>query len=227
MDTSTRTRVAAVALVVGALLFSLGDLLRRVVVPAGTPSAAAITEAVDQHALAWSLAALFSVAAAFCLIPGILGLIDTASGRGSRVTRAGALLVGVGAIASVGHAVAFYSPYALYAQAGTPGPQVDALDRATESYLVLVLLIVLFMLGMVIGPIVLFLGLRRARRVPIWAVIAAVVFVGAGSTGGVGAGVVGLLAALAAFVAAARSMTLPRSGSGDELVSEIPVDHVG
>jgi hypothetical protein len=60
---------------------------------------------------------------------------------------------------------------------------------------------------MMLGSIVLFVGLRRARRVPLWAVISAVVFVAAGSSGGVVAGVVGVLAAGVAFGAAAGSLT--------------------
>ncbi|MEO5610827.1 MAG: hypothetical protein ABIQ61_10565 [Ornithinibacter sp.] len=226
MNTSPRTRVAALGLVVGALLFTTGDLLRRIVEPSGPASTTAITDAVDHHALAWSLGGLVSVAAAFCLVPGILGLLDTARGRGARVTTVGALLVGVGAIASVGHAVAFYSPYALYGLARTPGSQQDALDRASESYPMLALLIVLFIVGMVIGPVVLFVGLRRAGRVPIWAVVAAIVFVVTGSTNGVAAGGVGVLAALAAFVPAARSLTAPSGEAGEDAVVAAPVGQV-
>jgi hypothetical protein len=57
-----------------------------------------------------------------------------------------------------------------------------------------------------LGTLVLFVGLRRARRVPIWAVLAALVFVVCGSSSGAAAGVLGVLAALAAFVPAARAL---------------------
>jgi hypothetical protein len=118
--------------------------------------------------------------------------------------------------------VAFYSPYALYAKAHTSGAELEALDAASESYPLLVLLIALFIVGMMLGPMVLLVGLRRARRVPIWAVIAAVVFVGAGSTGGVAAGLVGVVAALAAFVPAAISLTADPASP-----HENPVESVG
>lgn len=121
----------------------------------------------------------------------------------------------VGAMASVGHAAAFYSPYALFAKAHTPTTELTALDKASESYPLLVALIVLFIVGMMLGTIVLFVGLRRARRVPIWAVVAAVVFVACGSTGGVVPGVLGIVAALAAFVPAARSI-------GEQSVTPVP-----
>jgi hypothetical protein len=195
-----------VLLVLGALAFTLGDLLRRLVEPAGTPDAVAVTQAVDQHSGAWLTAGLLSVAAAMCLVPGVLALIPRAVSRGSRITTAGVGMVFIGAMASVGHAVAFYSPYALYAKAGTAAPELTAIDDASEAYPLLVVLIVLFIVGMMLGSIVLFLGLRRARRVPIWSVVAVVVFVGCGSTGGIIPGVVGVVAGLAAFVPAARSL---------------------
>lgn len=49
MTTSMHTRLAAVGLASGPLLFTLGDLLRRLVEPSGTPSAGAITAAVHEH----------------------------------------------------------------------------------------------------------------------------------------------------------------------------------
>lgn len=215
MTNLSRTRIAAAGLVLGPLLFTLGDLLRRMIEPSGSPSATAITHTVGQHGGAWLAAGLLSVAAAFCFVPGVLGLIPGTRGRGHRVTTAGAVMVGVGAMASIGHAVAFYAPYALYDRAHTTGPQLEAIDRASESYPLLVALIVLFIAGMMLGSIVLLVGLRRARRVPIWSVVAAVVFVVAGTTNGVGAGVLGIVAALAAFVPAARSLTAGYSRQHD------------
>lgn len=199
-------RLAAGCLVAGAVLFTVGDLLRRLVEPGGTPSATDVTAAVAQHSGAWLAAGLLSVAAAFALVPGLTAVVATARGRGGRATTVGALMVAAGALASVGHAVAFYSPYALFARTGASAADVAALDGASESYPMLVVLIVLFMVGMVIGPVVLFVGLRRARRVPVWAVVAAVVFVASGSTSSVLAGAVGVVASLAAFVPAARSL---------------------
>ena len=212
MTTSNHARIAAIGLVLGPLLFTLGDLLRRLVEPSGTPTATDITTAVGQHHGAWLAAGLLGTAAAFCLVPAMLGLIvaiaagTAAGGRGARTTFVGATMVAVGAIASVGHAVAFYAPYALYAKANTGQATLEALDDASESYPLLIALIVLFIVGTMFGSIVLLVGLRRARRVPVWSPVAAVVFVACGSTGGVVPGVIGILAALAAFVPAVRAL---------------------
>jgi hypothetical protein len=212
MTNSTHARIAAAGLILGPLLLSLGDLLRRLVEPSGTPSASAISEAVGQNGGAWLAAGLLSVAAAFCFVPGVVGLIATARGRGARVTKVGAVMVGVGAVASVGHAAAFYSPYALYVKAHTAGPDLEALDRVSETYPLLIVLIVLFMVGMLLGPVVLLVGLRSARRVPIWSVVAGVLFLVCANTSSVEAGLLGIAAAVVAFLPAALSLTAAPSG---------------
>jgi hypothetical protein len=213
MTNSNHVRIAAPALVSGALLFTLGDLLRRLVEPGGTASATDMTAAVGQHPATWLVAALMSLAAAFCLVLGASGLVATASAgaRGARVTMVGAVMVAVGAVASVGHTVAFFGLYDLYDKARVAGSDVTALDDASESAPLLVVLIVLFIVGMMVGSIVMFAGLRRARRVPIWSLVAAVVFVVCGSAGGVLPGVIGILAALTAFVPAARAIAAAHS----------------
>jgi hypothetical protein len=200
-------RTAALGLTGGPLLFTLGDLLRRLVEPYGNPSATQLTQAVGDHPVTWLSAGLLSVLAAPLILVGVAGLLVDAVGRGARTTVAGVALVAVGACASVGHAAAFYAPYALYDRAGTPHTALRALDDTSGSYPLLVCLITAFVVGMMLGSIVLFVGPRRARRVPLWAVISAVVFVAAGSSGGVVAGVVGVLAAGVAFGAAAGSLT--------------------
>jgi hypothetical protein len=78
---------------------------------------------------------------------------------------------------------------------------------------------------MMLGSIVLFVGLRRARRVPVWSVVAAVVFVAAGSTNGVAAGVLGIVAALAAFVPAARTLMGGNPGVDHNHASDVAVVH--
>ena len=205
MTKTTRARLAALLLVIGPLAFTLGDLLRRIVEPTGNPKAPEVVDAVAGRGGPWLLAGLLSVLAACCLVPGVLALVSYA-GRGSRITAVGAVMVAVGGIASAGHAVAFYSPYALYVKAGTATDALTALDDASESYPLLVVLIALFIVGMMLGSIVLFVGLRRARLVPIWAVVAAIVFVACGSTDGVAPGILGVVAALAAFIPAARAV---------------------
>ncbi len=209
MTKSTLIRFSASGLLVGALLFSLGDLLRRTVDSATASSPTAIAASVHDHAGVWLTAGALSAFAPAFFIPGVCALVATTRGRGSRVVAVGGSLAVLGLVASVGHAVAYYAPFAVYGQAHSDAATIKALDHASESYPLLVALIIAFIVGMTIGMIVLLIGLRRARRVPVWAPIAAVVFAVAGSSGGVAMGMLGIAAALAAFLPAARALVVP------------------
>lgn len=215
MTNSTQLRIAAAGLVIGPLLFTIGDLIRRIVEPSGTFSDKELADAVADRPGLWAAAALLSILAAIVSLPGVAALFATARGRGVGLTSSGAAMLGIGLVASVGHAVGYYGPFARYADSGASAATITSIEGA-DGDPTMVLCIALFMVGLMLGSIVLLIGLRRARRVPVWAVVAAVVFVASGSTGGVGPGVAGIVAALAAFGPAARALTKP--------VSEQPLD---
>jgi hypothetical protein len=209
MTNSLQLRIAALGLVLGPLCFTLGDTLRRVVDSSTSSSAVELAAKVADRPGVWLAAGLLSALAPLFFLPGIHALVATTRGRGSRVVGVGGALMSLGLVAAVGHAVAFYALAALYGRAGRAGSDaatIKALDKASESYPLLVALIVAFIVGMTIGVIALLVGLRRAGRIPVWAVVAGVVFAVAGSSGGVAMGALGMVAALVAFVPAARSL---------------------
>lgn len=206
MKNSRFTQIATAGLLLGPVLFSLADIFRRLVEPADATSGMSVVHAVGQHQTLWLAAALLSLLASLCILPGVAGVVAVARGRGRRTTLTGAILLGIGAVACVGHAVAFYASYAIYSLAATPPAAVQAQDDASERYPLLIALVVLFMVGMMLGTLTMLVGLWRAHRVPFWAVIAALAFVVCGSTGGAGAGLVGLVATMAAFTPAALSI---------------------
>lgn len=223
MTNSLQLRIAALGLVIGPLCFTLGDTLRRVVDSSTSSSAVELAAKVADRPGVWLAAGLLSALAPLFFLPGVLALVATSRGRGSRVVGVGGALTSLGLIASVGHAVAFYAPAALYGRAGTDAAAIKAFDKASEGYPLLVVLIIAFIAGMTIGVIALLVGLRRAGRVPVWAVVAGVVFAVAGSSGGVAMGLLGILAALAAFVPAARSLVGVPVGSeaGDDRAQQV------
>lgn len=196
MTSTGFTRFAGAGLALGVLAFSGGDLLRRIVEPA-TPSLASTTAAVANHQGLWFAAGVLEVVASVLLVAGATGALLLAGGRGRVLTRVGAGLLAVGAIASTGHTIGYYGTYAAYADSGLDTGSLTAIDGTTDALGGVT--IVLFMIGMLLGPIVLTVGLRRASVVPIWVPVLAVVFVVAGAVGGVGAGVVGLMAGLASL----------------------------
>lgn len=195
MSTS-HPRLSGPALALGALTFSGGDLLRRVVEPAA-PSLTTTTAAVREHSGTWFAAGALELVSALLLVAGAIAVVRLAPARGRTLTRVGATLLGVGAIASTGHTIGYYGTYAAYADSGLDATALTAMNETTDALGGIT--IALFMLGMLLGPIVLTIGLRRAGAVPIWVPVLAVVFVVAGAVSGVPAGLVGLVAGLAAF----------------------------
>jgi hypothetical protein len=199
MNTSPlRVRLAAAGLVLGAIAFGAGDLLRRAVQPTKTDTAS-ITAAVHDHAGAWTAAGLLAGAAAFLLLAGVSAAGRSVPGRGAVLTILGGGLTIVGLLASLIHTAGFYGFYGVYAKSGADAAAIHSIDSASGSYLLFGVGIGLFMVGMLLGPILLTIGLRRAAVVPVWVPIAAVVFAVSSSVSDVAAGVVGLIAAILTF----------------------------
>ncbi len=206
LSRSPRT-FAAAGLVAGALGFTVADLVRRLVEPAH-PTSVTLADAAGRHPGAWLAAGLLSALIPFLVLPGLSVLAATVRGRGARVVRVGAGLLGVGSIAACVHAAGYFGMYDVLARSGVDPSAVRAVDSASEASPFFVPFIVLFMAGMLLGPVVLAAGLRRARLVPVWAPLAAVVFAVAGGSGGVPAGVVGLVAFVALSASVARALPL-------------------
>lgn len=206
MDTLTpRTRtLAAAGLVAGAATLTVADLVRRLVEPAD-PTSVMLADTAARHSAAWLTAGLLSALTTFLLLPGLGVLAASLHGRGARTAGVGAGLLAVGSVASCVHAAGYFGMYDALARSGVSPAAVRAVDSGSESSPFFVPFIVLFMLGMMLGPIVLAAGLRRARLVPVWAPLAAVVFAVAGGTAGVPAGVVGLVAFVSLAVAVAQA----------------------
>jgi hypothetical protein len=210
MNTNTNNdardlRLPAAGLVLGAIAFSTADLLRRAVEPAKI-DATTLTAAVHDHPGAWTAAGLLAAAAAFLLLPGVLAAGRAARGRGFALTAIGSCLTAVGLLGSLLHTAGYYGLYGAYAKSGADTAAVHAIDKASDGYPVFGIGIGLFMVGMLLGPILLTIGMRRAARVPVWVPVAAVVFAVSGAVGGVLAGIIGVIAAAAAFGSVGASL---------------------
>jgi len=217
---TTRRRTLAAGLMGGALCFTVADLVRRVVEPAD-PSPSNLTRAVADHPSLWLLAGLLSAATAFLLAPAMVTVPAIVRGRGRRLATTGAALTGIGVVAAAVHAAGYFGMYGVYASSGVDGSAVQAVESGSEGYPFFTVFIVLFMVGMMLGTLLLGLGLRRARLVPVWVPVTALVFVAAGGTSGVWPEVIGLVAAVATFGPVAQALAgrpvrqagLPRSQS--------------
>jgi hypothetical protein len=197
-------RLAVVSLVLGPFVWAVADLLRRLVDHSNGSDATLILHAIADHPGLWHLAASLSLLGAVLTVPGLVAAIGLVRGRGAVLTGVGGYLFGLGLLASLSHMVESYGFYGIVERSGLPTSTALTLDDT--SYPVLSIVTVLFIAGLVLGQLLLLVGLRRARLVPIWAVVACVVDVVAGSTGGVAAGIVGVLAWVATFAPVALAV---------------------
>lgn len=198
MDQHVRTRtLSGLALIGGISAFVVGDLLRRLVEPPDYSTSWALTSAVHTHLGLWLVAGLLELLSALLLVPGAMGARWLAPVRGAALTTIGSVLMVIGAIASIGHTIGYYGVFAMFAESGLDAASVNQV--AAANGLLDGVVIALFMLGLLVGPVLLTVGLRRAGAVPIWVPVLAVVFVVTANVNGVVAGLVGLAAALAAF----------------------------
>lgn len=204
MTNTTHHRIAVAGLVLGPFAFAIADLLRRVVEPSSSVTDGKLVTAISEHPGLWLVAGLLSALSAFLLVPGVVAILARARGRGATLTMIGGYLFGAGVLASIGHMSEYFGTYGTYEKAGIAGPTVKQLGSA--SYLPNNLFIAVFLVGMFLGLFLMMLGLRRAGAVPIWAVVAAIIAIVVGSSGGVAAGVIGVIAWLATFLPIARSM---------------------
>lgn len=204
MTNPTHHRIAMAGLVLGPLTFAIADLLRRVVEPSSSVTDGKLVTAIADRPGLWLLAGLLSALSAFLLIPGVVAILARAQGRGATLTMIGGYLFGAGVLASIGHMTEYFGSYGTYEKSGIAHSTVKQLGSA--SYLPNNLFIAVFLVGMFLGLFLMMLGLRRAGVVPIWAVVAAIIAIVVGSSGGVAAGVVGVVAWLVTFLPIARSM---------------------
>ncbi|WP_417564434.1 hypothetical protein [Microbacterium sp.] len=222
MSTRLDKTIALTALAVGPLSLIVTNIAQWMLQPTGPDPTA--TSAAVQFPTAWLVIGVLSVFGPLVWLAGLPATAALAPARGRIVTAVGALVTGAGLAAAIGHLAAFFGVYGAIAAAGLPGDGTAAMESAADAEPLGNILLVVFLVCYSLGPIVLTVGLRIARRVGVWVPIAAVLTAGANLFGGPIAGVV-QLAALAAvwgsiLVAVVRSGSDAKRRAG--AVAEVP-----
>lgn len=188
--------VAVIAVIAGPLTLIATSVAQWMLQPTGahpTP-----VDAAMQFPASWLFIGILAVLGPLVWTAGLPAAALLCTGRGALLARIGALVTGAGLIAGVGHLSLFFGAYNAIAEAGLDPAAAKHMIAATDQEPLGNALLVLFLVCYSIGPVLLSLGLRMARRVPVWTPVAAVVTAGATLFGGPIAGVV-QLAALAAL----------------------------
>jgi hypothetical protein len=149
----------------------------------------------------FALVAVISVFGPLIWLFGIPAVVHLARAHGWVLTFSGGLVTAIGLAAGVGHLALFF---------GAP----HAHDSAIGNVLLLV-----FLVAFAVGPIVLTIGLRRAKIVAVWVPVAAIVMAVANFVGGVPAGIVQLIALIATFAPIIVAVARPARSAVPVLVN--------
>jgi len=203
---------AVAALTLGTLSLVITNILQWTLQPSGGDVGP--TSVAAQFPGQWLLVGMLSVFGSLVWLAGLPPTVALASGRGSVVAGLGGALTGVGLAAGIGHLALFFGLGSTLVASGLAAGDLQAVSRAADADVLSTCLLVVFLVGFALGPIVLTVGLRMAHLVGVWVPIAAVVAAVANFVPSPIAGVAQLVAIVAVWgavsVALVRSrVTLP------------------
>jgi hypothetical protein len=164
------TRVAGLSLIVAPALL----LLANAIDPSASDKAAARLIEIGDNPARYLAAGYLLVLAAWAFVPGLLGLWRLFEGPRVTAGQVGAGLVFIGTITSI----AFFGFGVYEYEAATSGldpAQTARLVDNAENSAVGIPLLVVFLVGVVIGSLVVAWSLWRRRIVPVWSPAAIVV----------------------------------------------------
>lgn len=207
--------ITVAALTVGPLSLVVATVIQWLIHPA-TPSST-IFDMIAENRTIWTIVGLISVLGPLCWLAGLPAIIASVRGRGWTLTTVGGYLTAVGLAAAIGHLASYFAVYGVGASSGLDGDGLQALERAISQDVLSNLLLVLFLAFFSVGPILMTVGLRRAKLVAVWVPVAAIVMTVANFAGGVPAGIVQLCALVLTFapiIVAVLRAPAPIRGTG-------------
>jgi hypothetical protein len=188
---SPRRVIAAVGLVLGPASLIVGNIVQWTLQPSGSEPTA--VDVAAQFPTAWLIVGLLSVFGPIAWLVGLPAVAALARGRGAVLTSLGVLVTAIGLAAGVGHLAAYFSGYGSMAASGLSASELKPLVQAADAEPIANALLMVFLVGYALGPIVLTIGLRVAHRVAVWVPIAAIITAAASFLGGPIAGAVQLV----------------------------------
>lgn len=207
--------VACASLLTGTATLVAGNLLALVNQP-GDGSFAATLAMVSGGPGLWLVAATLAIAGPILWIPGLLAagaLPGSKTAAGTRTPRPGrvlaalgSLLLAVGMAVGVGHFALFFGVLGSAADSGLPADTAERMVTAEDGYALGSVLLWTFLAGLTFGTLLLALGLRMAKAVPVWVPVAALAFIVTNFLGGTVPTLVGAAALVATFVPMALAL---------------------
>ncbi|GAA2081492.1 hypothetical protein GCM10009840_16640 [Pseudolysinimonas kribbensis] len=194
----TWRRLAAVGILLG-LASLIATTLLQWMLQAGASSP---TSAAHDEPSLWLLCGLLAVFGPLAWAAGVAVLTMQVRERGWVLTTIGGAVTALGFGIGAAHLSLFFGLFADLAGPGVGDGAATAVMRADDGDPLTAILLIGFLVGFSLGPIILMIGLRRAHRVAIWVPVAALIAAVANFVGGPIAGAVQLAALLATFLPA-------------------------
>jgi len=197
MNSAQRTwrAIGAVGTALGLLSLMITTPLQWVLGSGADPTAG-----IAAHPTMWRITSLLGVFGPAVWIAGIVVLTGIVRARGWTLTTLGGIVTALALAAGVGHLGGYFALLGDLAHSGADTSTATALLTADGANLASTALLIVFLVGFTLGPIVLTIGLRRARLVPIWLPVAAVIAGVANFVGGPIAGTVQLIALALTYI---------------------------
>lgn len=170
--TSPGRIIAGASLIAAPLLLGVGELLRFRIEAGSFTGEEEHLANVAAHAGLWQTMTVLNMAAVILFVPAVLGLIRLTRRGAPVLSYVGGGLALVGTLGAAGHNV--FAHVLDGAMAQLDGARSEMVQLAAElelspSFLVVLLM---FLIGFVLGLILLGVGLYRSRTTPRWAALA-------------------------------------------------------
>lgn len=196
MSVRTWRTIGAIGIMLGLASLLITIPLQWVLSPGGGSP----TSLVSAHRAAWTTMSLLAVFGPAVWITGIVTVTALARERGWVLATIGGLVTTVALGSGIGHLGIYVGLLGDLAGARLSERAVNAVLAADNANPVSSSLLLIFLVGFTLGPIVLTIGLRRARLVPVWLPVAAVIAGVANFMPGPAAGMVQMVALAATYV---------------------------
>lgn len=177
--------VAALSLIAAPVVMTAGEILRfRVEGGAGTGTEAHLAN-VAANAELWDVMTVLDMVAVILFVPAILGLVHLIRDRAPFLAHIGGGLALIGTLGAAGHNVFAHVLDGAMAQVAAPEQMVE-LAAVLEERTTFLVVLLMFVVGFVLGLLLLGVGLYRSRTAPRFAgaaiVLGMLVFGNAGSS---------------------------------------------
>ncbi len=165
-----RRTLAGLGMILAPLALGVSDLT-RLSVEAGDPGVREQIELIAASPGAWQVATVTNMVGIVLFVPAVLGLLHLLHDRGAVWGHAGGGLYLIGVLGLAAHNAGYYGTLAAASAPGVDQDQAVRFVQAGETVPGNAVWLLMFLAGSLLGPILLGVGLIRARVVPRWTAV--------------------------------------------------------